>query len=322
VSAPSFDIRALDLGEILDEAFVLLRLAVGRLLVFQLLIFVPTAAVEVGVISALGRAAIALVSDRADVATVGPLAVVSIGALAVIGIQLVVAPLAGVALCRGVADTYLGHRWGVGDLVRVALRYAGRAVVVALAVSLLLAVVVFGPLSLAGLIGFALVDGGAVSGPAELALLAVVLGLLGLLPAIGGGVWVSLRYGLAPVALVVEELGPRAALARSAALMRGRMWSGFGLFLVLTLIAVLLGALASALAPTPPIESLDPDQVRQLLPAFVDSQILSTVLSEAAGMITRTYGSIAWTLFYFSARCRTEGFDLLRLAERFGAPSP
>ena len=101
--------------------------------------------------------------------------------------------------------------------------------------------------------------------------------------------------------------------------MAGRYWAALGLWVVVIVVGLLLGFVASAFVPSPSFEVLDPDRLRQILPELVRSQTVSTILGEATGMVTRTYGVVAWTLFYFSARCEREGFDLAHLAGQMTA---
>ena len=117
-----FEIRALTLGEILDEAFILFRGAAVRLVVFQLIAFIPTALVEVWLIRAIARRALTLMqmSEGPDLMQV--MATALFGALAVLLIQLMVAPVVGVALTRAVADNYIDRTWSFRGVVGFAVR--------------------------------------------------------------------------------------------------------------------------------------------------------------------------------------------------------
>lgn len=314
--AAGFEIRALTLGEVLDDAFDLFRRSIVPLILFQLVAFVPTAIAEVVIIAAAGEAAGDLIRSGGDAALAGPAMVALLGGGAVLAIQVVIAPLIGVGLTSAVADTYLSKPWSVKQLFGVAYKYAARSIVLGGVLLVLIMLVVVLPIAVAGSAAYAMWSGGAVEGPTTI-LLIVVASLVAGMPVLFGAIYINIRYALAFVALVVEDAPVLASLKRSAALMKGRYWSGFGLWLVLFLVGLLLGFAASLFAPAPAFETLDPDQLRQLLPQIVRSYTLRTVLGEAMGMFTRTFAIIAWTLFYFSSRCQAEGFDLVLLAERF-----
>ncbi|WP_284574167.1 hypothetical protein [Streptomyces sp. 2P-4] len=65
--------------------------------------------------------------------------------------------------------------------------------------------------------------------------------VLGMLAAFPVAVWLSVRFGLAPAAVVMEDAGPVAALRRSTALVRGDWWRVFGITLVGALLAGAIG---------------------------------------------------------------------------------
>lgn len=314
VAGGSFEIRTLTLGEILDEAYVLFRGAVWRLVVFQLILFIPTAIVEVLAIRAIGAQLIELLRTRDEALFMATLLITGAGFGAVFVIQVLIAPVIGVGLTKAVADTYLSKKWTVGGLLKVTITYAGRAIGVGMVLTSLLLATIAIPAGVAVAIAYSV--WGSLS-PGEAVLVLVVFGLLAGLPAVAGAVYLSLRYALAFAALVVEDIDVRTALHRSAALMRGRYWSGLGLWLVLFLVSLIIGFAATMFVPSPSWETDDIDRIRQILPQLVESQMLLTIFSDAAGMFTRTYVIIAWTLFYFSERCRREGLDLLMLARRF-----
>jgi len=311
----SSEIRTLTLGETLDEAYLLFRGAIWRLVVFQLLVFVPTAFVEIVAIRTVGQQLIELLRTR-DEALLSATLLMSLGGFgAVLFIQILVAPVIGVGLTRAVADTYLSRKWSVLGLFKVIASYAPRAMGLGLVLTLML----FAALAIpAGLATLAVWASWASLSHAEALLLITVAGLLAGAPAIAASIYLSLRFALAFAALVVEEVGVFESLKRSASLMAGRYWSGFGLWLVLFLVSLVIGFAATMLVPSPSWETDDIDRIRQVLPQLVESQMLLTLFSDAAGMFTRTYVIIAWTLFYFSERCRKEGFDLVVLAKRFG----
>ena len=128
----------------------------------------------------------------------------------------------------------------------------------------------------------------------------ILVGLVlfaGLLLLIVPGIIFFLWYALATQIVVVEGTSGVDAMKRSKELMKGNMGSMFVLgFVMLTInLGVAWGA---ALVPQP--------HVRVVLTAFV----------QCAMMI---FGTAVSVVFYFSARCKHEQFDLQLLADNVGA---
>jgi hypothetical protein len=317
-----YQIRTLTLGELLDEAYLLFRHTWLKLVAFQLIVFVPTAMVEVYVIRSVGRWVMAYLSatDYADPWGLNPMLFMASGLLVVLLIQMIMAPVIGAVLTQAVADSYLSKNWGLQRLIETFLRYAKSAFVMGMVLTLVWLVCTVLPLIMAGSLAFWAVQSGLIAGLPVLLLLAV-LGLVFGLPAMFAGLYVNLRFMLSFNALVLEDMDIWSSFRRSSTLMRNRYWQGFSLWLVLFLIAILLGLVATAFVPTPSFELLEPDRIREIFPQLVEAQVMSTVLGEFMGMFSRTFVVIAWTLFYFSIRCRDEGFDILILSARFSKRS-
>jgi hypothetical protein len=126
------------------------------------------------------------------------------------------------------------------------------------------------------------------------------------------GVWAAWLFSVSSAALVLEQLGPLAALRRSARLVRGsfRRWAG------LMLLSVALMApinLLSALLTLPELQSLR-EQVTWLegTPFDVAYVVLSALLS---GFGTAFFGIVV-TVLYLDLRVRAEGLDLAMGLER------
>jgi len=275
-----YQIRALTLGELLDEAYIIFRRTWLKLVAFQLLIFVPTVAVEIYVIKGFGRWVMAYLnaSGYSDPWGLNPIIFMTGGLLAVLLIQMIVAPVIGSVLTQAVADTYLSRTWGIKGLVHTFVRYSRPAIAMGLLLSLIWSLCVIVPIVLAGAGAYWAVESGMIAGLRILLLLAV-LGLVFGVPAVFAGVHVNLRFMLGFNALVLENKGVWASFRRSAQLMRGRYWQAFSLWLVLVLIAILLGVLATAFVPTPSFELLEPDRIREIFPALIHAQVMSTILS-------------------------------------------
>lgn len=132
--------------------------------------------------------------------------------------------------------------------------------------------------------------------------------LLAFLMVVVPGVWLSVAWSLAFVALVAEELTSTGALQRSFALVQGRWWPTFGVLLV----AFLLNFIVDQIIAIPfAIGSFVSD----------DSLVgvgLSAVASIVSDVITTPFVAAVFVLVYFDLRVRKEGFDLQLLAEAMG----
>jgi hypothetical protein len=151
---------------------------------------------------------------------------------------------------------------------------------------------------------FALARVGGLLGVSLLGAFGLVLALLAfIVPAI----WLGVAWSVAVPALLLERLGPAAALSRSFALVRGRWWASFGVLLVGLLLASLIGALIQGLVMALP-QGLADDNV----PLAALAAALGGTLAAA---ITTPYSAAVITLLYLDLRVRKEGFDVRRLGD-------
>jgi hypothetical protein len=111
---------------------------------------------------------------------------------------------------------------------------------------------------------------------------------LGLVALIVPGVYLWARWFLAAQAVVAENLGPIEALSRSADLVRGQWWRIFGIAIVITLLAGILGAVLVL-----------PLQLTGNGPLMLLSQIVGDA-------ITLSFAALAGTLLFFDARARKQ----------------
>ena len=181
--------------------------------------------------------------------------------------------LLATATCfKAVADAYLG----VEPDWRRSLKFAARR--------------------LPALVGLAILGGLAVG----LATLALVV----------PGIWLFVSYAVAVPALLLERIGPVAALRRSFRLVKGRWWATFGVLLVGYLLASIVGAIVQS--------------VITLVPSILaDGNTAALAFGSAVGgtvgaVITTPYSAAVVALLYFDLRVRKEGLDLQLLAEGAG----
>lgn len=137
--------------------------------------------------------------------------------------------------------------------------------------------------------------------PALLAVLALtaVLTTIGLLGLAVGAAVVAVFLWPAPAILLVEDVGPLAALRRSARLVRRRFWATTGAALVAGVVA---WAVQTALSTIPQLLAIGLGDTGGWIVLGLGSMAASTVsLAGAAG---------AGALLYYDLRVRREGLDL------------
>jgi hypothetical protein len=315
--SPTFHVRSLSIAEILDEGFRLFRHGFARFLLFQLILYVPTTALLAWGIWSGGGILSEMVENSSAPDFGALLFQLVLFFLGIMCLQVIAGAVVMVATSRAVADSYLGRAWTTRTILAAAIRSAPAAIGVGAILSLLLVVALLGPAGI--VVAIAVAVFASASGGVLIIVMAVLFGLaLGVLALLAAFLLV-LRYGLALVVLAVEHVGVSAAMERSVELMRGRYLRALALFLILVAVNLLITSVLSAFVPTPSFEGVDPDELRRMLPLFIRGQMLSTMLGQVAGIFVQIYTSICWTLFYFTARCEAEAFDLSHLAERSAA---
>jgi hypothetical protein len=114
------------------------------------------------------------------------------------------------------------------------------------------------------------------------------------------GILAAFWFSLATQVVVVEGVGGVEAMKRSKRLMAGNIGSYFVLLLLIGLVTIGL-YVAASLIPQP------------------HAQAVATAVVEGVAAI---FTSAAVVVFYFSARCKHEHFDLKLLAESVGSEAP
>lgn len=144
-----------------------------------------------------------------------------------------------------------------------------------------------------------------------------VLGVLGVLAAGAGMLWLGIRLALATPALVLEDLRVIASLRRSWGLTAGLFWRTFG---ILTVSSLLIGVvqyllsmvlqlggmfLGFALASMLGSSGSDSDAL-----VGIAAGVSSVVGGLVSGMLTQPFLAAVAALLYTDSRIRKEGFDL------------
>jgi hypothetical protein len=262
------DLRPLGIGEILD-AGIKLFLRHWRTLVLSVVGLI----LPVQILSALITASVA--PEQFDFTTTesgveaGEEAEFLVGQAVIILLTFVSVLLATAVCFKAVADAYLGATpdW------RRSLRFAVRR--------------------LGGLLGVGVLGG--------------LLVALGFLAVIIPGIWLAVAFAVAVPALLLERVGPVAALRRSFRLVRKRWWPTAGVLVVGYLLIGIIGALVQGVVMIVPSLLADGN-------TFVGA--LGSVVGGTLGSaLTTPYSAAVVTLVYFDLRVRKEGLDLQLIAE-------
>jgi hypothetical protein len=267
-------------GDILDGAFKLLKANLRTIVLVAATFLIP-----VNLLAGFfqrdllgGYSLFRVLQDPSLAAdAVGPSNGQLFGTLVAVLASVLVTPFVGGAVSRVVASSYLGDELEPGPAIRV----TGRRFLALL---------------------------GAFACTALLKLVGLLFCFVGVL--------VPMTFFLVTTpAVVVEELGPIRAMARSANLLRPRFWPVMG-------IAVVSGLMASVLANI----LSTPFTFLALAIGYHWGWILVAVGSILPALLTTPFVSVVATLVYFDARIRNEGFDLQMIAADLArgrsAPAP
>jgi hypothetical protein len=208
-----------------------------------------------------------------EAANTGPSNAALFGSLFAVLASVLVTPFVGGAISRVVAASYLGEELEPG----AAIRATGRRFLALLGVFLL-------TLLLKGV-----------------GLLFCVVGML-----------VPMTFFLVTTpAVMVEELGPIQAMARSVVLVRPRFWPVMGVGVVSGLLASFLGNILAT-----------PFTFAALAVGYRWGWVLVAIGGILPALVTTPFVSIVATLVYFDLRIRNEGFDLQMIAAELARGAP
>jgi hypothetical protein len=298
-------LRPMSTGELLDRTFALYRknfkLFVGiatvgpaAYLLFQLL-----NVASVGLPSATGRA--------------GAFA----GASFVIGIMVgLVIMLAGMAIAHGatvkaVAAVHLGRPITISEAYRSLKGRVWRILGVFSCVLLLVGIGAVIIIILASILGSLAVIGGAQAGRAG-TIAGVVVGIAAAVIGAMLAITIYVRYALAVPACVVEDIGVRASLKRSALLSKGSRSRILAVYSVFFVLALVVGLAMNGVALL--ISSAFPNPIARLVLVYFSGFI--------GGSLTGPLATIGIALVYYDERVRKEAFDLQWMMSSLDAPAP
>jgi MFS family permease len=265
-------------SDILDGSFKLLKANLRTIVLVSALFLIPVNLVAAFLQRDLlgGYGLFQLANDPSlldQAANTGMSNAALVGTLLAVAASILVTPFVGGAVSRIVAASYLGEELEPGEAIRV----TGRRF-----------------LALLGAFFFTL--------------LVKAVGLLFCLV----GVLVPMTFFLVTTpAVMVEELGPIQAMARSVALVRPRFWQVMGIGIVSGLLASFLGNILAT-----------PFAFGALAIGYRWGWILVAVGGILPALVTTPFVAIVATLVYFDGRIRNEGFDLQVIAAELARGAP
>jgi hypothetical protein len=289
-------LRPLGVGDVLDRTFTVYRskplifigLSAIWYLVLVLVFVVLAVAIFAGALAAFARQATTPSPDQIAGAVVGIIGFVLVAV--VVAILLFSAQSA--SLVHAAARRYLAKDVAIGESFRAGLSASGRLFIA----GILAFLAIFGIWAVL-LIAAAVTNQGiafAIAVPAAIVATAFL-----------GCSWL-----VAPVVVVVEKMGPIAALGRAWGLSGGNRWRIFGiqvLLLILNLVlSLLIGGLFGGLAAVGQNGTPSP---------FGATSVVQSLVNLASTIIWAPVEWIAFTVLYYDLRVRKEAFDLQLAAE-------
>lgn len=308
------------LGELLDRAFRLYRARFGKLVLTTAIFFVPLGLLSAVLMGATMGSYFDILFNAVDQPTafsesdiLQASGVTILVSLFVSGAGLILGALAFLSLLAQAEANVMGGELPIGVTVRTALSrfwsFVGMALLVALIVfGVVIAVyivLIFVTIALTGLLAaFAETPDNSGIAAVGAAILLIVLifavTFLLLLPF----AYLSARWLVAPVAILVERCGPTSALSRSWWLTAGSFWRLFGLLVLLVILnSVVLGL---------PLTLLQFLTLAVMTPQIMG--VLNGVLTGVSYLVSILwYPFMALTLLlvYYDLRVRKENYDLL-----------
>ena len=289
-------LRPLGVGDVLDRTFSVYRskplLFIGLsaiwYLVLVLIFIVLAAAIFAGALAAFARQTATPSPEQIAGAAAGIIGFVIVAV--VVAILLFSAQSA--ALVHAAARRYLAKDVTIGESFRAGLSASARLFVAGLLVFLAIICVWAVLFIVAAITNQFLVYA------------------LAFIAAIVATAYLACSWLVAPVIVVVEKMGPIAALGRSWRLSSGNRWRIFGiqllLFILNLVLSVLIGGLFGGLAAAG--QTTAPG-------SFGVSTVVQSLVNFASTIIWAPVEWIAFTVLYYDLRVRKEAFDLQLAAE-------
>jgi hypothetical protein len=284
---PGLELRPRLASEIVDGAFQLYRRHFVALATLSAIIFAPSVILQL------------LLMGGGD-APVGAAEAVILVVLA-----WVFSSIADAAVVMSVSNSYLHDDPDAGSALRSTLSRLGT---VLLAVTAKWAIIGAGVgVAAAGMAivsALVLSASAAAGAPAPTLLISFAIVMLMALLSLPFALYFYARYFAVPATVMLEGVGVRAGLRRSAHLSRGfkgKVLAALGLSTLLLLIMQMVLGAAFQLLPGP--------------------SVIGFLLGQCVTVIAYPLISVIATLLYYDARIRKEGFDITVMAAELGAPA-
>jgi hypothetical protein len=299
--APAPALKPLGVGDVLDRTFNVYKerplLFIALSAIWYLLLVIVFVVLAIAIFASAIATFLRQNPQSIDPATlVGAagsfIAFVIIGILAAI----LLFSAQSASLIRAGALRYLGKEANIGEAFGSGIRAAPPVFVAGVLAFLLIAIFWAAAFIAAGLIGAITQSGG-------LTALAIFLAVCA---ALVGTFYLTASWLVAPIVIVVEGLGPIAALSRAWGLSSGHRWRILGIQLLLALLNLVLSALITGLFA---IGQVDPNA----------TIIIQNVVNFASTIVWAPVQWLAFTVLYYDLRVRKEAFDLQLAAEALPA---
>ncbi|TMC75065.1 MAG: hypothetical protein E6J13_00195 [Chloroflexi bacterium] len=193
---------------------------------------------------------------------------------------------------------YLAKDVTIGESFRAGLSAAGRLFVAG--------VLVF--LAIVALWAVVFAVGAIIAVASRGSAVAVLVIGLATIVAIVGTFYLAASWLIAPVIVVVEKMGPLAALGRSWRLSDGNRWRIIGIQALLGVLNAVLSILIAGIFGAFAATSNEPGQ-------FGAANVVENIVNFASTIIWAPVEWIAFTVLYYDLRVRKEAFDLQLAAE-------
>jgi hypothetical protein len=290
-------LRPLGVGDVLDRTFTVYRskplVFMGLAAIWYLVLFLVFIALAVAIFAG----ALAAFARQATNPSPEQIAGAAVGIIGFVIVVVIVAILAfsaqSASLVHAASRRYLAKDVAIGESFRAGISASGR-------------------LFLAGVLVFLAILGVW----AVLLILAALTNqglafVLAVPAAIVATAYLGCSWLVAPVVVVIEKMGPIAALGRAWRLSGGHRWRIFGiqvlLFILNLVLSLLIGGLFGGFAAFGG-ESGTPGQLGV-------TSVVQTLVNLASTIVWAPVEWIAFTVLYYDLRVRKEAFDLQLAAE-------
>ena len=281
--ALSISLEPLKLGQMFDRAFRIYRAHFGKLVgiaaIAQIISFIFQGGIGVFSILTLGQSLDGAIEEDPFALFTGEFGLVILLGFVGFLVLIVVSLLTQAALAKGVSQAMFGEEFTVSSAYQDILPSLGKLVVLTLAlIGLGIAIVVW-----------------------------LIIPCVGWLTGLGMLFFFSFVGAFAVPILVLEHRSPIDCISRAWFLARRRFWWVVGFAILLALLTgVLTGGLTSlATFGGQAIVASNPSTG-----ALVTTQLVQVGVASIVTAIVAPFSMIAYLLFYFDLRVRTEGFDL------------